>query len=221
MKATYVLAALVAAVSAQDLSSIPSCVTNCLVKAVPATGCGLTDFKCVCQHSSALTTQSTTDCITSGCSADDQAKAGPALTSFCAAAGVTVTIPPIGGSAPASSAPASSAAPASSQPAKSSAAPASSAPASYSASKPAASSKPAESSAAPCSSTVTVTVTKPSGAPYPTGGASVPSYPTGTAAPSGPAAKTSGTPAQYTGAASSVDMPLALAGVVGIAAMLF
>lgn len=217
MKATYVLAALAAAVSAQDLSSIPGCITTCLVNVVPSTGCSLTDFKCVCQHSSALTTQATTDCITKGCSADDQAKAAPALVAFCGQAGVTITIPPIGGSAPASSAPASSAAaPASSAPAKSSgAAPASSAPAGYSASKP------AESSAAPCSSTVTVTVIKPSGAPYPTGGASVPSYPTGTAAPSGPAAKTSGVPAQYTGAASSVDMPLALAGVVGIAAMLF
>lgn len=217
MKYTFTLAAVVAIAAAQGIADIPSCSLSCFTSALPSTGCGLTDFKCSCAKADTLT-PALVPCVQKACpSAADQQKVIEVLGAICAAAGVPINPP----SAPAPSSPA----PAPEQPSakpeepKPSSAP-SAAPKPPVVSSAAGYPAPSAPAGETCvRSTVTVTVTKPVATvpPYPTGPVK-PSTPAGTAAPTG-SASTKPTPPEFTGAAAAVQMPVAFAGVFGLAAL--
>ncbi|KAF3208515.1 hypothetical protein TWF106_011410 [Orbilia oligospora] len=82
------LATVVAVVSAQGIADIPACAQTCLLPALQATGCSLTDFKCSCSNKSFVA--DSTDCIEQSCSAADIAKAAKATYELCKAAGVEI-----------------------------------------------------------------------------------------------------------------------------------
>jgi cell division septation protein DedD len=157
------LAAATSYVSAQDLSSIPSCALSCLVPAVSSVGCSPTDFKCSCGKSSQLNAAAA-PCIQSACSASDQTKANTALEDICSKAGVPITLPPVGGASTPASSPAASS-PAASSPAASTPAASSPAASSPAASSPAGYGATATSASAPKPTNATTSVV-----PY-TGGA--------------------------------------------------
>lgn len=70
MKVTLLAAGLVAAVYAQDLSSIPECARTCLTDAISQDGkCQATDAACVCGRIDQLTTLATS-CVLSACGQD-------------------------------------------------------------------------------------------------------------------------------------------------------
>ncbi|KAK0735402.1 hypothetical protein B0T21DRAFT_255169, partial [Apiosordaria backusii] len=70
MKYPAALLALVAAVSAQDISIFPECSLDCIIKGIGAgTDCELTDFACVCENTQSLVT-SATPCVLSACGPD-------------------------------------------------------------------------------------------------------------------------------------------------------
>lgn len=103
MKVTLLAAGLVAAVYAQDLSSIPECARTCLTDAISQDGqCQATDAACVCGRIDQLTTLATS-CVLSACGQDVALnQVLPAVQTFCANVG--------SGSSAASSAPASTSA---------------------------------------------------------------------------------------------------------------
>ncbi|KAF3090944.1 hypothetical protein TWF569_002570 [Orbilia oligospora] len=82
------LATVVAVVSAQGIADIPACAQTCLLPALQATGCSLTDFKCSCSNKSFVS--DSTDCIEGACSPADIAKAAKATYELCKAAGVEI-----------------------------------------------------------------------------------------------------------------------------------
>lgn len=248
MKYSLTLAAIVAVVAAQDISTLPVCSLQCFATAIPNTGCGLTDFACSCGKADQLTPE-VTPCIQAACSAADQATAVSALVAICEAVGVPITIPTPGTSssaAPVEPEPTSSAAPVEPEP-TSSAAPVEPEPTSEpeepeepeetpavpsgSAAYPVASSaypvptgKPEESCTDQTTITVTKTLSKTSHLP------SAPPYPTGPVKPSVPAGSGSGVPyptkatstkpavPEFTGAASTFEIPAVIAGLMGLAA---
>ncbi|KAH0613998.1 uncharacterized protein H6S33_005884 [Morchella sextelata] len=111
MKSVFVLAiaGLVASVSAQSLSDLPSCALTCLTTGLAATSCSITDFKCACSNTAFVSGSAT--CIQGSCPEADQQKALSAAGALCSAAGVTIpTTFPASGSTPATSAASSSAA---------------------------------------------------------------------------------------------------------------
>ena len=71
------LVAVAAVASAQSIADIPACAQTCLLPALQATGCNLTDFKCSCSNKEFVS--SSTDCIEKGCSAADIASKYPCL----------------------------------------------------------------------------------------------------------------------------------------------
>ncbi|KAF3906291.1 hypothetical protein ABW20_dc0103018 [Dactylellina cionopaga] len=83
-----VLVATAAVVSAQGIADIPACAQTCLLPALQATGCSLTDFKCSCSNKSFV--NDSTDCIQKACSTADQAKAAKATYELCKSAGVEI-----------------------------------------------------------------------------------------------------------------------------------
>ncbi|KAK5660180.1 hypothetical protein OQA88_13650 [Cercophora sp. LCS_1] len=101
-----VLAALVALVSAQDLSSIPACAKTCIDDAVKsATSCGATDVSCICASLDAVT-QAATGCVLGACGIDVALnEVIPATTALCANAGEPAEPAPVE-PVPAESAPA-------------------------------------------------------------------------------------------------------------------
>ncbi|KAK6521404.1 hypothetical protein TWF506_001622 [Arthrobotrys conoides] len=82
------LATFVAVVSAQGIADIPACAQTCLLPALQATGCSLTDFKCSCSNKSFVS--DSTDCIEGACSPADIAKAAKATYELCKSAGVEI-----------------------------------------------------------------------------------------------------------------------------------
>ncbi|MCJ1335192.1 hypothetical protein MMC09_000459 [Bachmanniomyces sp. S44760] len=88
-----VAAVAVAAVSAQDLSQIPSCALQPALAAFKSTGCGLTDFHCVCTDTSFL--ESLTPVITKACSCPDLAKTLQFAKSLCDSVQVPLQLPPL------------------------------------------------------------------------------------------------------------------------------
>jgi len=84
MKYTFATAALVATVAAQSLSDIPTCAQPCIASAVTSgTTCDVTDYKCICDNQSALTTAASA-CVISACGSQI-ADVLTAVTAFCAA----------------------------------------------------------------------------------------------------------------------------------------
>ncbi|KAI5851215.1 hypothetical protein DFP73DRAFT_144558, partial [Morchella snyderi] len=111
MKSVFVfaIAGLVASVSAQSLSDLPSCALSCLTTGLAATDCSITDFKCACSNTAFVSGSAT--CIQDACPEADRQKALAAAGALCASAGVTIpTTFPASGSTPATSAASSSAA---------------------------------------------------------------------------------------------------------------
>ncbi|EPS42679.1 hypothetical protein H072_3286 [Dactylellina haptotyla CBS 200.50] len=151
------LVAVAAVASAQSIGDIPACAQTCLLPALQATGCSLTDFKCSCSNKSFVT--DSTACILKACSAADAEKAAGATYALCKSVGVTIETQPIpGATTSAAAASSSAAAPTSTEAASSSAAAPSSsavssveAPSSYGAA-------PTTSAAAPSSYVVPTTV---------------------------------------------------------------
>ncbi|MCJ1356012.1 MAG: hypothetical protein MMC33_006006 [Icmadophila ericetorum] len=104
-KQIAVLAALAAPfVGAQNLSNLPSCALQPALSAIQSSGCGLSDYKCICSDTSFLTTLEQD--IKTTCSLADQQKAAVFAYNLCIQYQITL---PVGGPAPAtSSLPASS-----------------------------------------------------------------------------------------------------------------
>ncbi|KAL1875787.1 hypothetical protein Daus18300_002978 [Diaporthe australafricana] len=88
MKVTLLAAGLVAAVFAQDLSSIPECARTCLTDAITQDGqCQATDSACVCGRIDSLTTLATS-CVLTACGQDVALnQVLPAVQTFCANVG--------------------------------------------------------------------------------------------------------------------------------------
>ncbi|KAF3938009.1 hypothetical protein ABW19_dt0208605 [Dactylella cylindrospora] len=104
MKFTAVaLVAFAAAASAQSIGDIPACAQTCLLPALQATGCDLTDFACSCSNTEFVS--GSTACILESCSADDAEKAAAATYALCLSVGVTIPTVPVGGGASSTSAP--------------------------------------------------------------------------------------------------------------------
>ena len=57
MKYSFVLAALVAAVTAQDLSLIPECAQDCIKSGMKEVGCKDEDYACACEKKTELQTE--------------------------------------------------------------------------------------------------------------------------------------------------------------------
>jgi hypothetical protein len=87
------LVAVAAVASAQSIADIPACAQTCLLPALQATGCSLTDFKCSCSNKSFVT--DSTKCILGACSADDAEKAAGATYALCKSVGVTIETQPV------------------------------------------------------------------------------------------------------------------------------
>jgi hypothetical protein len=107
MKNALVISAITALATAQGIADLPTCALSCLTTAIPALGCGITDFACSCKQADKLTPQ-LTPCVQSSC-ADPaaQAKTIEVLSAICAAAGFPIEVP----ASPASTIADSSAAP--------------------------------------------------------------------------------------------------------------
>jgi len=82
------LVAIAAVASAQSIADIPACAQTCLLPALQATGCDLTDFKCSCSNKEFVS--GSTACILKTCSPADAEKAAKATYELCLAAGVTI-----------------------------------------------------------------------------------------------------------------------------------
>ena len=87
------LVAVAAVASAQSIADIPPCAQTCLLPALQATGCSLTDFKCSCSNKSFVT--DSTKCILGACSPDDAEKAAGATYALCKSVGVTIETQPV------------------------------------------------------------------------------------------------------------------------------
>ncbi|EWC46188.1 hypothetical protein DRE_04566 [Drechslerella stenobrocha 248] len=94
-----VLVAAAAVASAQSIGDIPACAQTCLLPALQATGCDLTDFKCSCSNKDFVSG--------STASASDAEKAAAATYGLCKSVGVTIETQPVpGATSPAASEPA-------------------------------------------------------------------------------------------------------------------
>jgi uncharacterized membrane protein len=82
------LIAVAAVASAQSIADIPACAQTCLLPALQATGCDLTDFNCSCSNTKFVT--DSTACIQKSCSASDIEKAAKATYELCKSAGVII-----------------------------------------------------------------------------------------------------------------------------------
>ncbi|KAF3919326.1 hypothetical protein ABW21_db0202135 [Orbilia brochopaga] len=106
------LVASAAAVSAIGIADIPQCAQTCLISALSATGCDLTDFKCSCTNEKFVNDGAS--CIDKACGDADIKKSRDATIGICSAAGVSINPPSKGGDKPTTSAaaPATTSAPA-------------------------------------------------------------------------------------------------------------
>jgi len=92
MKYAFAAAALVATVTAQSLSDIPSCAIPCIDAArTSTTTCTETDYTCICDNINPLTTAAT-PCVLTDCGATVAAtEVLPAVQAFCAAVSASAT----------------------------------------------------------------------------------------------------------------------------------
>ncbi|KAG9191719.1 hypothetical protein G6011_10453 [Alternaria panax] len=85
------IAASLAFVGAQDLSGIPQCAIPCFVAALPGSNCGVTDTVCQCTSGSSAITNSLLTCAPERCEQNEISSLVPAVSSLCAAVGVTLS----------------------------------------------------------------------------------------------------------------------------------
>lgn len=104
MHFSHALVALAAASFASaQLDDIPSCALSCFTEALGGDGCSkLTDFKCHCGKTELV--DKVVPCVKKDCDKDGQSSASAAVVSVCKAAGVPISVPPIGGDDDSSSA---------------------------------------------------------------------------------------------------------------------
>ncbi|KAH8127469.1 hypothetical protein LI328DRAFT_130418, partial [Trichoderma asperelloides] len=76
---------------AQSLPGLPTCAQMCALEATEATGCAVTDAKCICTGTSFMSVIAS--CISAACNASDQEATFSFAQQFCASAGVTITFP--------------------------------------------------------------------------------------------------------------------------------
>ncbi|KAH8204738.1 hypothetical protein TruAng_001072 [Truncatella angustata] len=86
MKYAFAAAAFAAVVSAQDISTIPSCAVPCVdASRSKVTSCTETDYKCLCDNITKIQGDATT-CVITSCGADVAvSKVLPAVQAFCEA----------------------------------------------------------------------------------------------------------------------------------------
>lgn len=82
------LVAIAAVASAQSIADIPACAQTCLLPALQATGCDLTDFKCSCSNNKFVS--DSTACIQKACPPADVIKAAKATYELCKSVGVII-----------------------------------------------------------------------------------------------------------------------------------
>ncbi|MCJ1467655.1 hypothetical protein MMC07_006280 [Pseudocyphellaria aurata] len=85
----FAIALSVAAASAQNLGDIPQCAQTAALDSITSTGCGITDFQCICNSQSWL--KSLLPDIEKQCSADDLSKTEEFASNLCAGQGVSLT----------------------------------------------------------------------------------------------------------------------------------
>ncbi|KAH8671606.1 hypothetical protein BX600DRAFT_251014 [Xylariales sp. PMI_506] len=89
---TFALSLLVAAVSADEITSlvasIPSCALTCLITGVSSVNCAATDYTCQCTNAAALQA-AVSPCIAAGCNATDAATAEEISLEICADLGIS------------------------------------------------------------------------------------------------------------------------------------
>ncbi|KAK8029973.1 hypothetical protein PG993_011264 [Apiospora rasikravindrae] len=84
MKYAFTAVALIAAVSAQDMSGIPSCAVPCIQSAAATTSCSATDYKCICNDVDAIQ-GAASSCVMEKCGATVAvSQVLPAVKDFCA-----------------------------------------------------------------------------------------------------------------------------------------
>ncbi|KAK8062373.1 hypothetical protein PG997_014470 [Apiospora hydei] len=108
MKYAFTAVALIAAVSAQDMSGIPACAVPCIQSAAATTSCSATDYKCICNDVDAIQSAASS-CVMDKCGATVAvSQVLPAVKDFCAkvAAAPAAAAPAPESSAPAAPAPA-------------------------------------------------------------------------------------------------------------------
>ncbi|KAF1837069.1 hypothetical protein BDW02DRAFT_566493 [Decorospora gaudefroyi] len=86
-----VVASLAVFVHAQDLSGVPECAIPCFVAALPDSNCGVTDTECQCTTGRDAITNSLLECAPRRCEAGKLVSLVPAVSSLCAAVGVTIS----------------------------------------------------------------------------------------------------------------------------------
>nr|WLA78201.1 CFEM4 [Alternaria solani] len=110
--AILAVAASFALVGAQDLSGIPQCAIPCFVAAIPGSNCGVTDTNCLCTTGRPAIESTLLTCAPERCDENEISSLTPAVSSLCAAAGVTIsnipTSPPSSGTASATGSPSTS-----------------------------------------------------------------------------------------------------------------
>ncbi|KAK6529040.1 hypothetical protein TWF694_004260 [Orbilia ellipsospora] len=149
MKAVLALTASVAVanaalVSRQGIADIPQCALSCALGSLGSTGCGQTDFACICKASAFI--EGLVPCVKGACSPADYEKTLTAAQGLCQQAGVSLSVP--AGAAATSAAGSSSAA-------ASSAAATTSAPSTEATGVTSASSEPTSAATSAASSAVT------------------------------------------------------------------
>lgn len=92
---TFAIASVIAlaSVASAQLNSIPQCALSCLVGPLSSDGCSsLTDFNCHCQKGASLIA-TVEPCVSSACSASDQAATLAAIQQTCKNAGIPIEVP--------------------------------------------------------------------------------------------------------------------------------
>ncbi|KAG8631738.1 hypothetical protein KVT40_000878 [Elsinoe batatas] len=82
----FAVAALASVAAAATIADLPTCATTCALTAVKGSSCAVTDTACLCKDTAYATALTT--CVSSGCSAADQAKTLSVSKDICSAAGV-------------------------------------------------------------------------------------------------------------------------------------
>ncbi|KAL4961748.1 CFEM domain-containing protein [Aspergillus stella-maris] len=94
---------LCAGLSLAQIMDIPDCSLQCFIGAMSHDGCSsLTDFACHCARPALV--NEVTPCVEQACNEQDQSAVSNAVMTECSSAGVPISIPAVGGNAPATTA---------------------------------------------------------------------------------------------------------------------
>ncbi|KAF3204652.1 hypothetical protein TWF192_007304 [Orbilia oligospora] len=75
-----------------QLDQLPQCALSCSLSTLGGTGCGVTDFACVCQSNEFI--GSLVPCLREDCTESESDQTLQAVQALCVSAGVTLSIPP-------------------------------------------------------------------------------------------------------------------------------